>query len=84
MRFHIIGNARIKNVGKYQSCMVSKLPVIWKQDSAIASDETELTKMAAEAAEELDPFGTNVPCQSFKLRLLVVEAMCLSYGCVYT
>ena len=23
VRFHIIGNTRIKNVGKYQSCMVS-------------------------------------------------------------
>ena len=29
--FQIIGNLRIKNVGKYQSCMVSKLPIIWKQ-----------------------------------------------------
>ena len=25
------GNARIENVGKSQSCMVSKLPIIWKQ-----------------------------------------------------
>ena len=31
VRFHIIGHARIENVGKYQSCMVSKLPIIWKQ-----------------------------------------------------
>ena len=31
VRFHIIGNTRIKNVGKYQSCMFSKLPIIWKQ-----------------------------------------------------
>ena len=33
VRFHIIGNARIKTVGKYHSCMVSKLPIIyiWKQ-----------------------------------------------------
>ena len=31
VRFQIIGNARIKNVGKSQSCMVSKLPIIWKQ-----------------------------------------------------
>ena len=29
VRFHIIGNARIKNVGKYHSCMVSKLPIIY-------------------------------------------------------
>ena len=31
VRFHIIRNARIENVGKSQSCMVSKLRFIWKQ-----------------------------------------------------
>ena len=31
VRFHIIGNARIEDVGKSQSCMVSKLRIIWKQ-----------------------------------------------------
>ena len=31
VRFQIIRNACIENVGKYQSCMVSKLPIIWKQ-----------------------------------------------------
>ena len=31
VRFHIIRNARIDNVGKSQSCMVSKLRIIWKQ-----------------------------------------------------
>ena len=31
VRFRIIGNARIDNVGKSQSCMVSKVPIIWKQ-----------------------------------------------------
>ena len=31
MRFHIIRNACIENVGKSQSRMVSKLPIIWKQ-----------------------------------------------------
>ena len=31
VRLHIIDNARIKNVGKYQSCMVSKFPIICKQ-----------------------------------------------------
>eukprot|EP01048_Picozoa_sp_COSAG05_P004273 COSAG05_NODE_224_length_13609_cov_26.220429_16_plen_60_part_00 len=28
VRFQIIGNARIENLWKYQSCMVSKLPII--------------------------------------------------------
>ena len=31
VRFQIIRNARIENLGKYQSCMVSKLRIIWKQ-----------------------------------------------------
>ena len=35
VRFHIIRNARIENVGKSQSCMVSKLRIIWKQTVAL-------------------------------------------------
>ena len=31
VRLHIIGNVRIKNVGKYQACMVSQLPIICTQ-----------------------------------------------------
>ena len=31
VRLHIIRNVRIKNVGKYQSCMFSKLRIICKQ-----------------------------------------------------
>ena len=31
VRFQIIGNACIEYVGKSQSCMVSKLRIIWKQ-----------------------------------------------------
>ena len=38
VRFHIIRSARIENVGKYQSCMVSKLRIIWKQTVALAVD----------------------------------------------
>ena len=34
VRFHIIRKVRIENVGKYQSCMVSKLRIIWKQTVA--------------------------------------------------
>ena len=30
-RFQIIRDARIENVGKSQSCMVSKLRIIWKE-----------------------------------------------------
>ena len=35
VRFHIIRNARIENIGKSQSCMVSKLRIIWKQIVAL-------------------------------------------------
>ena len=31
VRFQIIRNARIDNVGESQTCMVSKLRIIWKQ-----------------------------------------------------
>ena len=31
VRLKIIGDAMIKNVGKSQSCVVSKVPIIWKQ-----------------------------------------------------
>ena len=31
VRFHIIRNARIENVGKIQSCMAFKLRVLWNQ-----------------------------------------------------
>ena len=31
VRLHILGNARISNVGKSQSCMVSKVPSICQQ-----------------------------------------------------
>ena len=31
VRFHIIRNARIEYVGESQSCMVSKLRIIWKR-----------------------------------------------------
>ena len=37
VRFHIIVNARIKNLCKYQLCMVSKFPIIWKQTVDLSS-----------------------------------------------
>ena len=56
VRFHIIRNARIENVGKSQSCMVSKLRIICKQtvhqaveDSRIPEMEALLTEMQAAA-----------------------------------
>ena len=39
--FQIIRNARIENVGKFQSCMVSKLRIIWKQTVLSLQPEPE-------------------------------------------
>ena len=49
MRFHIIRNACIENVGKSESCMVSKLRIIWKQTVAgefSEEDEEEMGNLA--------------------------------------
>ena len=37
MRFQIIRNARIESVGKSQSCMVSKLRIIWKRTRIVVA-----------------------------------------------
>ena len=47
VRFHIIGNARIKNVYKYQSCMVTKLPIICEQTVDSPTANAALSKAAA-------------------------------------
>ena len=39
VRFNIIRNARISNVGNYQSCMVSELRIIWKQTVRVGKEE---------------------------------------------
>ena len=41
MRFQITRNACIENVGKYQSCMVSKLRIIWKQTVSSMGEERQ-------------------------------------------
>ena len=41
VRFHIIRNARIENVGESQSCMVSKVRIIWKQTVLSLQPEPE-------------------------------------------
>ena len=59
MRFHIIRNARIENVGKSQSCMVSKLRIIWKQ-TVVCDDVAPVTPVRA-AAADLSEFATAAP-----------------------
>ena len=46
VRFHIIRNARIENVGKSQSCMVSNLRMIWKQGLTLVLDDATVTAAA--------------------------------------
>ena len=49
VRFHIIRNACIENIGKSESCMVSKLRIIWKQTVAgefSEEDEEEMGNLA--------------------------------------
>ena len=58
VRFHIIRNARIENVGKYQSCMVSKLRIIWKQTVPHVLDSHNRAALkAADAASSLRSGG---------------------------
>ena len=49
VRFHIIRNARIENVGKSQSCMFSKLRIIWKQTVLVAVGDVLLTNSVGPA-----------------------------------
>ena len=44
MRLKMIGDEIIKNVGKYESCMVSKLPIIFKRTHSRFSDAGAATQ----------------------------------------
>eukprot|EP01048_Picozoa_sp_COSAG05_P005427 COSAG05_NODE_322_length_11414_cov_47.115510_6_plen_91_part_00 len=46
-------NERIENVGKYQSCMVSKLRIICKQTVDSRGSQLAQNKMAVRAARKL-------------------------------
>ena len=43
VRFQIIRNARSENVGKYQSCMISKFRIIWNRTRTHGYIHTSLT-----------------------------------------
>ena len=51
VRFHIIGNACIKNVGKSQSCMVSKLSAIQLHNSFSAEQARHFLKFRSKLVE---------------------------------
>ena len=53
VRLHIIRNEKIENVGKYQSCMVSKLRIICKQTVDSRGSQLAQNKMAVRAARKL-------------------------------
>ena len=52
VRLHMIGHARIETVGQYQSCMLSKLPMICKQAKHVAK-QAEMESVLIQA-DELD------------------------------
>ena len=53
MRFHIIRNARIDNAVKYQSCMVSKVPMIYMDTDRIQRDSSPVSLQPS--AAEMTP-----------------------------
>ena len=58
VRFHIIRNARIETVGKSQSCMVSKVRIIWKQTvvpAELEGDEGSATLRRVTMIKGLQP-----------------------------
>ena len=60
VRFHIIGNARIENVGKYQSRTVSKLPIIWKQTVGVFVERCDEYVMKIGVFTILHPCGRSL------------------------
>ena len=65
VRFRIIRNVRIANVGKYQSCMVSKLRITWKQTVVplrlVCKPEMKAPSLTQPAVEKQD-----VPCRPLR------------------
>ena len=93
VRFHIICNARTENVGKYQSCMVSKLRMIWKQqveaESGAAAQEQQSVQPQQHELERLrtDIAEVQLPCafvpaslSLLSLRLPVAPLFLLQLG----
>ena len=97
VRFHIIRNARIENVGQSQSCMVSKLRIIWKQTVPVQHGSDlrarchELNQRAAAAGEDLA--FTRQRLEDCELELPILRRRCALLqaeqddedvsGCVY-
>ena len=85
MRLHIIRNERIENVGKSQSCMISKLRIICKQ---IVDSGGSVAALALKAALQVDDNSKGAsPTQSHsdmnRRRLLVemnYDLICLGGG----
>ena len=78
VRFHIIRNARIENVGQSQSCMVSKLRIIWKQivEERVETHHAILTKVFAGDVEDLFP-GTIMLLEDLRRHLVLGEGVFL-------
>ena len=67
VRFQIIRNARIENVCKSQSCMVSKLRIIWKQ-----TVDRYASPQASSAAKNLEALRAHAQRARRGARLLTV------------
>ena len=84
VRFHIIRNACIENVGKSQSCMVSKVRMIWKQ--TVAGARGQQARELSQVEEELvsihsslfpalsNAYPTGFPVKGFTLKKFLAAA----------
>ena len=92
VRFHIIRNACIENVCKYQSCMVSELRIIWKQTvSGWTGAEVSATKRSATVVVHLPPCLCDegaelcIGAAATYYRIIIQSSTfssCCCYGCV--
>ena len=82
MRFRIIRNARIENVGKYQACVVSKLRIIYmetdrstEEHEGGAEEETQQHMPFARAAGFTDHQTPTGELNIEGLRMLLLELL---------
>ena len=77
VRFHIIRNARIKNVGKSESCTVSNLRMICKQTAAPVTGRSSAT-IASGQRNAVSSAGWTLDVEDYAMieRLVTLRALC--------